>query len=472
MPQYYRVTGPEQVAGTTTWHNMYNLQKILSLEKIVLFGAGKSASVLIDYLLSKSASHSWKVVIADANKQMIEEKTRNHPNSEAVELDILQDEKRKQLIEDASIVISMMPPALHILVAKDCIRFGKNLLTASYADDEIKGLQQQVKDKGLLFLCEMGLDPGIDHMSAMQILDELKENGSTVLSFKSHCGGLIAPESDDNPWHYKITWNPRNIVLAGKAGAVYRKDGNEVTEQYEALFNAGRTVLTGDEKVPELSYYPNRNSLPYIGLYGLEKADTFIRTTLRYHDFMTGWKKIIDLKLTDETPAYETTGKSVAAFFNEHFNKWGIDISKALSGVTKTQMQYLGLEDNSTTINKGFCAAADVLQMLLEKNLCLKPADKDLIVMLHEIEYRADDGKKHAIHSSLLVTGDDNIHTAMAKTVGLPLGIAAKLILEKKINLSGIHIPVIKEIYNPVLAELSEHGISFKESRKGASSFA
>ena len=188
-----------------------------------------SASVLIDYLLSKSASHSWKVIIADANRQMIEDKTRNHPNSEAVELDIHQEEKRRKLIEDASIVISMMPPALHILIAKDCIRFGKNLLTASYADEEIISLQQQVKDKSILFLCEMGLDPGIDHMSAMQILDEIKENGSTVHAFKSHCGGLIAPESDNNPWHYKITWNPRNIVLAGKAGAVYRLNGKEVT---------------------------------------------------------------------------------------------------------------------------------------------------------------------------------------------------------------------------------------------------
>lgn len=460
--------GLKHIAETITWHIMYNLPKIVTLEKILLFGAGKSASVLIDYLLSKSASHSWKVIIADANRQMIEDKTRNHPNSEAVELDIHQEEKRRKLIEDASIVISMMPPALHILIAKDCIRFGKNLLTASYADEEIISLQQQVKDKGILFLCEMGLDPGIDHMSAMQILDEIKENGSTVLAFKSHCGGLIAPESDNNPWHYKITWNPRNIVLAGKAGAVYRLNGKEVTEKYEDLFDAGRTVLTGDPEVPELSYYPNRNSLPYIELYGLEKARTFIRTTLRYHDFMIGWKKIIDLKLTDEAPVYETSGKSLAAFFNEHFNKYGIDILKDLTGITKNQMQFLGLEDNTSFINRGLCSAADVLQLSLEKNLCLQPADKDMIVMLHEIDYLSTDGSQHSIHSSLLVKGDDNIHTAMAKTVGLPLGIAARLILEKKINLSGIHIPVIKEIYNPVLAELSEYGIIFRESRKKA----
>ncbi len=453
---------------TATSHIMYNLPKIASLEKILLFGAGKSASVLIDYLLSKSSSHSWKLVIADADKKMIESKTNHHPNSEAVGLDITDDEKRRELISTASIVISMMPPSLHILVAKDCIQFGKNLLTASYADNEILSLQQQVKDKGILFLCEMGLDPGIDHMSAMQLLDEIKETGGTVSSFKSHCGGLIAPESDDNPWHYKITWNPRNIVLAGKAGAVYRQDGKEVTEKYEDLFDANRNVLTGDNEVPALSYYPNRNSLPYIELYGLEKARTFIRTTLRYPDFMIGWKKIISLKLTDETAVYDTDGKSFAAFFSEHFSKWGIDIDSTLHGIEKTQLQFLGLEDKETTIDKGLCSAADVLQLLLEKKLCLRPSDKDMIVMLHEIEYLANDGTAHSIHSSLLVKGDDHIHTAMAKTVGLPLGIAAKLILEKKIQLTGIHIPVIKEIYTPLLTELSAHGITFHEARKSA----
>ena len=504
------------------------------MKKILLFGAGKSASVLIDYLLEQSTQNNWKVIIADANKKLVEEKTKKHPNSEAIELDINDEPKRRELVSAATIVISMMPPTLHILIAKDCIHFGKNLLTASYADDEIKGLEQQVKDKGILFLCEMGLDPGIDHMSAMQLLDEIKATGGVVNSFKSHCGGLVAPESDDNPWHYKITWNPRNIVLAGKAGAVYKEDGKQITEQYEQLFDASRTVSTGNREVPLLSYYPNRNSLPYIDLYGLQEASTFVRTTLRYADFMYGWKNVIDLKLTDEKPLYDTDGKSLQDFFREHlsqngFGEWldeklserfaetrsllenlmkmmeaeeaanlhgeepledfmivdekgglkNIELDEvknsAASAVaskiheanlTMKQLFYLGMDDADTLINKGHCAAADVLQLALEKKLALQPGDKDMIVMLHEIEFSTKDGKRNGIHSSLLVKGDDEIHTAMAKTVGLPLGIAAKMILNGKINMTGVHIPVSKEVYEPVLEELKKYGVKFAETRQ------
>ncbi len=502
------------------------------MKKIILFGAGKSASVLIDYLLEQATENNWNIMIADYNKKLIEEKTKNHPRSEPVELDITNDEKRRELIAHSDIVISMMPPALHILVARDCIQFGKNLLTASYADDEIKSLQKSVEEKGILFLCEMGLDPGIDHMSAMQLLDEIKASGGVVNSFKSHCGGLVAPESDDNPWHYKITWNPRNIVLAGKSGAIYKQDNKIVTEKYESLFDADRKVMTGNDAVPELSYYPNRNSLPYIELYGLQDAATFIRTTLRYPDFMYGWKNIIDLNLTDEKAEYETNGKNLFDFYKEHLSKNGfgdwleeklterfvqtksmlenlmkimeveeeakqaseepvddfmvVDESGDLKSIelnevksmaagtiaakmheanlTLKQLFYLGIDDKETMINKGLCAAADVLQLALEKKLALNPTDKDMIVMLHEIEYTAK-GKKNFIHSSLLVKGDDSIHTAMAKTVGLPLGIAAKLILNGKIRMKGIHIPVSKEIYEPVLEELKKHGIEFVETR-------
>ena len=512
--------------------NLITCRKIKDLKKIVLFGAGKSASVLIDYLLGQATGNNWKIIVADANKKLIEEKTKHHPASETVELDIKNETKRGELIAQADIVISMMPPALHILIAKDCIDHGKNLLTASYADDEIKSLQKTVEDKGILFLCEMGLDPGIDHMSAMQLLDEIKASGAVVNSFKSHCGGLVAPESDDNPWHYKITWNPRNIVLAGKSGAVYKQDGDLITEKYETLFDADRKVITGNDEVPVLSYYPNRNSLPYIEMYGLQEAKTFIRTTLRYPDFMYGWKNVIDLKLTDETPEYETDGKTLHEFFKEHLDKNGFgdwlqeklterfaqtksllenlmkimeaeeevklegeepvhnfmlvdeggglknieldDVKDMAAGTVAAKMHeanlilkqlfYLGMDDTETMINKGKCAAADVLQLALEQKLVLKTTDKDMIVMLHEIEYTVN-GKTNSIHSSLVVKGDDNIHTAMAKTVGLPLGIAAKLILNGEISITGLHIPVIKEIYEPVLAELKKHAVEFVETR-------
>ena len=498
------------------------------MKNILLFGAGKSATELIEYLINESQENKWKVTIADANKKLIDQKTNNSPFAISVELDINNTEKRKSLIQSSDIVISMMPPTLHILIAKDCIEFGKSLLTASYADDEIKTLEKQVIDKGLLFLCEMGLDPGIDHMSAMQLLDEIKEMGGEVISFKSHCGGLVAPESDNNPWHYKISWNPRNVVLAGKAGAIYKENNQIVEEKYENLFDGNRYVMLENNDNAIFSYYPNRNSLPYIDLYDLPKANTFIRTTLRHADFMHGWKNIIDLHLTDETPSFQSDGKSLKDFFKEHLNNHGFNqwldnkLSERFSESTKLlenldklmneensieknnenilmvdesgdlknvhiedvkkntasiiagkmeeanlilkQLFFLGLEDDETIINKGFCSPADVLQLSLEKKLALLDGDKDMIVMLHEIEYQLK-GKLHFIKSSLVVKGDDHTHTAMAKTVGLPLGIAAKLILNGLITTTGIQIPIIKEIYNPVLDELKNYGIAFKELR-------
>ena len=428
------------------------------MKKILLFGAGKSSSTLIDFLIKESETNDWKILIADANKELIDAKTKQHTNTQSIGMDITDQPHRLALIASADIVISMMPPALHILIAKDCIECGKNLLTASYADDTIRGLEQSVKEKGLLFLCEMGLDPGIDHMSALQIIDDIKASGGTVTSFKSHCGGLVAPESDTNPWHYKISWNPRNVVLAGKAGAVYLQNGEVVNEAYEQLFDPTRTVLVQNETSTTYSYYPNRNSLSYIDLYQLNTANTFIRTTLRDPEFMSGWKEIVSLQLTDETSIYETDGLSLKGFFTTHFAKHGLQMSSSPS----KQLLYLGLEDDHTLINKGRCSPADVLQFALESKLVLEPGDKDMIVMLHEIEY-AIQGVPYRIESSLVVKGEDHIHTAMAKTVGLPLGIAAKLILNGTISLTGMHIPIIKEIYQPVMEALKPYGIQFIE---------
>ncbi len=428
------------------------------MKQILLFGAGKSASTLIEFLIKESETNDWRILIADANKELIDAKTKQHFNTQSIGMDITDQPHRLALIASADIVISMMPPALHILIAKDCIECGKNLLTASYADDTIRGLEQSVKEKGLLFLCEMGLDPGIDHMSALQIIDDIKASGGIVTSFKSHCGGLVAPESDTNPWHYKISWNPRNVVLAGKAGAVYLQNGKVVKEAYEELFDPNRAVEVNNHSHATYSYYPNRNSLSYIDLYQLDTAHTFIRTTLRDPAFMSGWKEIVSLHLTDEAAVYETNGLSLKGFFTKHFASLGL----SMPSMPSQQLVYLGLEDDHTLINKGLCSAADVLQFALESKLVLEPGDKDMIVMLHEIEYTLK-GIPHRIESSLVVKGEDHIHTAMAKTVGLPLGIAAKLILNGTISLTGIHIPIIKEIYQPVMEALKPHGIQFIE---------
>jgi saccharopine dehydrogenase-like NADP-dependent oxidoreductase len=434
------------------------------LKNITLFGAGKSASVLIEYLLENAAANNWFITIADADKNLVEQKTKGHPLSSALGIDITNDELRSKLIAQADLIISMMPPALHILVAKDCVAHGRHLLTASYADDQIKALADEVKSKGILFLCEMGLDPGIDHMSALKLIEEIKEKGGKITSFKSHCGGLVAPESDDNPWHYKISWNPRNVVLAGKAGAEYKMEGKLIKEKYEDLVDEKRSINTGDAGIGSLSYYPNRNSLPYIDLYDLHDAETFVRTTLRYRDFMLGWKNIIELQLTDETIEYQSDDMSIADFFQQHFEKHELTdvLAKKTEEKFLQQLYFLGVNDHNTILNKGMISAADGLQFALEKKLVLSPADKDMIVMQHEIVYEAA-GEKHEIISSLIVKGKDSIHTAMAKTVGLPLGIAAKLILNGTINLTGLHLPVLKEIYIPVLKELEDNGVKFFE---------
>lgn len=499
------------------------------MKTILLFGAGKSATVLISYLLENAITENWKVVVVDADLKLAQDKIGKSQKAEAVSFDIKDIAQRSKYIRTADIVISLLPPALHIEVAKDCVKHHKNLLTASYVDAAIRALQPEIEKNKLLFLCEMGLDPGIDHMSAMQILDDIRQQGGTVTSFKSHCGGLVAPESDDNPWHYKISWNPRNIIMAGKAGAHFREEGQEVNMGYEELFNPDRVVdIPGNGY---LSWYPNRDSLSYTPLYRLEEVPTFIRTTLRHPEFMYGWKNIIDLKLTDETPCYETDNKTLQQVFKEHMDKNGfgewlnqklterfsetrtmmeqlmqlmdaeteaakegtempgtfmtadekgnleeveIDAVKNRAAsyvaakmhqanLTLKQLFFLGLDDNETMVNKGLCSPADILQFAVERKLALRPYDKDMIVMLHEIDYNKGD-RHTAVKSSLVVKGENNLHTAMAKTVGLPLGIAAKLILSGKIRLSGLHIPTIKEIYKPVLKELEQHGVQFHES--------
>jgi len=366
-------------------------------------------------------------------------------------------------------------------------------------------------------------------MSAMKMIDSIKLKGGKISSFISHCGGLVAPESDDNPWHYKISWNARNIILAGKAGAHYLLNGEETRLPYENLFSEDRVV-----DIPGLGiygWYPNRDSLSYTSLYGLEDLDTFIRPTLRHPDFMYGWKNVVDLKLTDETVNYDSTGKTLQQLFKEHmdlngFSEWltkklsdrfeetkGMleNLMKLVEAETEAQKEgeklpstfmaadekgnlqeveidevknraatylahrmhqanlilkqlfFLGMDDSDTLMNKGKCSAADILQFAAEKKLSLRPYDKDMVVMQHEIKYSSGNALTE-LKSCLIVKGENSLRTAMAKTVGLPLGIVARNILSGKIKLTGLHIPTVKEIYEPVMKELEMQGIRFEET--------
>lgn len=425
---------------------------------ILLFGAGKSATVLIDYLKNKSAEKNWLFIVADNNLEIVESKLENHPNTKAVQINIENAAERKQLVSQSDIVISMMPPFLHYQIAVDCIEFHKNLLTASYTDPRIQELSSDISKKGLLFLCEMGLDPGIDHMSAMQLIHQIQSKNGKISSFKSHCGGLVAPENDDNPWHYKISWNPRNVVLAGKSGARYLLKRKIFELPYSEIFNTTEQVhIPG---LNALSFYPNRDSLSYIDLYQLNDIQTFIRTTLRYPSFMDGWKMIVDANFTDEEDQIQTDGLSIADFFKIHLPQNGkLNFS---DNKTEALFVYLGLQDHQTKLPMKQGSCADILQYILENKLALKSGEKDMVVMMHEIEYSIDN-KMHRVESSLVSIGTDDQRTAMAKTVGLPLGIAAVLILEGKILEKGLQIPITASIYEPVLAELSKESIRFTE---------
>ena len=444
------------------------------MKKILLFGAGKSATSLIRYLLGITAARGWQLVVAENNLALAESKLGAAPQARAIAVDVSREPECDALVAEADIVISLLPPSLHHLVARSCVNKNKNLLTASYVDDAIRSLEPEIRDKGLLFLGEMGLDPGIDHMSALQLIRHIREQDGAIDSFYSHTGGLVAPSSDDNPWHYKISWNPRNVVLAGSAGASYLEAGQLVNRSYGELFDhPGGITLP---PLGPLAWYANRDSMAYIPLYGLEEATTFIRTTLRYPAFCRAWANLVRAGLTDAATPIDIgnpidTGSLTSAGAGSGTNadgtqltydRWSAPLLPFVDETTRPAYEFLGLFDK-TPVPPTAKVSADILQYLLETRLAMQPADRDMIVMVHEIGYRRQ-GRSYQARSVLRIEGEDSLHTAMARTVGLPLGIAAVLVLDEKIRLTGLHIPTLPAIYDPVMEELEKQGIRFEHS--------
>lgn len=439
------------------------------MTNILVFGAGKSSSYLIKYLLDCSAKYFWQVTVADSNINAALERIANHSFGTAAQINIHEDALRKRLISNANIVISLLPPALHIIIAKDCIELKKDLVTASYVSDEIRNLHADARNNGLLFMNEIGLDPGIDHMSSMKIIHEVERLGGDIYSFKSYCGGLVSPESDNNPWHYKISWNANNILNAGKSGADFLLNGAEKHISYNNLFHEVDTV-----KVPvlgKLTAYANRDSLNYISLYGLENVKTMLRATFRYEEYCIGWHVIVNLGLTDNETVYDTSDMT--------YHQWFMLATKGIEGKTPKEkitqfsrknnlaidlIEWLGLfsDEKIKNIIKG--TSGQILQAVIEEKWKMEADDKDMIVMHHEFEY----GRKNLdakLSSTLIVKGEDKTYTAMAKTVGLPMAIFTKMFLTGKVkNLVGVQIPVMKDVYKPILKELTEFGIEFQES--------
>ena len=432
-------------------------------QTILIIGAGKSATVLIQYLQQKAVENDWYILLADGDEATAKNKWNNAPNGTALGVNIENEMDRQNLVQKADIVVSMLPAQLHFLVAKDCLHFEKPLFTASYVDDNMRSIAADIASKKLLFLCEMGLDPGIDHMSAMAIIDEIHEKGGKITSFKSHCGGLVAPESDNNPWHYKISWNPRNIILAGKAGAIYLENGETVSKQYPEIFDQAPVVdLPG---IGHLAFYPNRNSLSYIDTYQLHGLKDFVRTTLRYPAFCAGWNAIVQLHLTDETVIDLAPNTSVKNWFQGHIQQHGLEeLLKQFNQdpTIQEQLKFIGLFD-AMIIPAQVNSNASILQWLLEDRWRLAATDKDLVVMLHEIEYNIGD-RQFKLDSSMVLKGEDAMNTAMATTVGLPLAMGVCAYLKGEIQMTGLHIPIDARIYQPILKSLAEEGIIFEET--------
>jgi saccharopine dehydrogenase-like NADP-dependent oxidoreductase len=439
------------------------------MKNILVIGAGRSAVTLIKYLLDNATLNNWVVTIADFSEDLAKEAVANHANGKAIFFNVTDDKQRENEIANTDIVISMLPTRMHIMVAEDCVRLSKNLVTASYVSKEILALDEKAKKAGVLLLNEIGLDPGIDHMSAIQIIDEIKENGGELTSFKSFCGGLVHPDYDNNPWNYKFTWNPRNVVLAGQETAQYIKQGKYKYIPYYKLFE--RTEQMSILNAGEFEGYANRDSLGYRKAYGLEGILTLFRGTLRRKGFCKSWNMFVQLGMTDDTYVVENSENMTYREFTNLFFPFNNELT-----VEQKFCNYLSVSKNSEEFKKAEWAGifldseigmknatpAQILQAILEKKWTLGSEDKDMIVMQHQFEY-IQNGQQNKLNSSLLVFGDDPRYTAMAKTVGLPIAIAAKLILSGAINSAGVKIPTTKDIYVPVLKELKENGINFIE---------
>lgn len=441
------------------------------MRSILIFGAGKSSSSLVNYLLEKSGSESLQLIIADISPDNAILLVKDHPKGSVVQLDIFQDQQRKEQIRKADLVISMLPASLHTLVARDCIEFGKNLVTASYISDDLKKMDPEVKKKGLVFMNEIGLDPGLDHMSAMQVIERIKAQGGKMIMFESFCGGLIAPESDSNLWHYKFTWNPRNVVVAGQGGvAKFIQEGKYKYIPYHKLFR--RTEFLEVEGYGRFEAYANRDSLKYREIYGLEDILTLYRGTIRKVGFSRAWNIFVQLGMTDDSYVMEGSEDMSYRDFTNSFLAYS-----PFDSVELKLRHYMNIEQDDSIwykileldlfnpdkkIGLKNATPAQILQKILTEKWTLERDDKDMIVMYHKFGYELN-GEVKQIDSNMVVIGDDQTYTAMAKTVGLPVALAAIRILNGEIRTPGVQLPIKKEVYTPILKELENFGIHFNE---------
>ena len=441
------------------------------MRKILIIGAGRSSSSLIKYLLDKSTKEDLNITIGDVSIENASSKVNNQKNATAIQLDVFNTEQRIEAIKNADIVISMLPARFHIEVAKDCVTYNKHMVTASYISDEMKALDKDVKAKGLVFMNEIGLDPGVDHMSAMQIIDRIKDNKGEMLLFESFCGGLVAPESDTNLWNYKFTWNPRNVVLAGQGGAaMFIQENTYKYIPYHKLFR--RTEFLNIDGYGKFEAYANRDSLKYTNIYGLNNIPTMYRGTIRKVGFSRAWNVFVQLGMTDDSYSIEDSENMSFRDFTNLFLAYSPTDSVELKfrsylkidqdDIMWDKFLELNLFNPNKKVGLKNATPAQILQKILSEEWTLKADDKDMIVMQHKFGYQLNT-EKYQIESSMVIKGDDQTYTAMAKTVGLPVAMATLKILNGDIKTPGVQLPITKEVYEPILKELEEYGITFVE---------
>jgi saccharopine dehydrogenase-like NADP-dependent oxidoreductase len=442
--------------------------KFVAMKTILVLGAGRSSSALITYLLQQATVNHWQIVVGDLSLAAAQERIGSHAHGNAISFSI-EDPSAGSVLASADVVLSLLPASLHPAVARFCLQYGKHLLTASYVSEEMKAFDEEAKNKGLLFLNECGLDPGIDHMSAVQIMDSIRSRGGVLTSFESYTGGLIAPETDpQNPWRYKFTWNARNVVMAGQGTAKFIEAGQHKYVPYQQLFK--RITPVNVPGYGEYDGYANRDSLKYIETYGLHAIKTMVRGTLRNKGYCGAWNVLVQLGCCDDSYSLDDVEKLTHQAFIDLFVPAG-------SGTTEERLcNYLHLSIDGEEMKRlrwsGFFSTekigltkatpAQVVEHILNKKWKLNAGDNDMIVMWHRFRF-TEQGVEKEIQSSLVVRGDDAVQTAMAKTVGLPLGIAAKLLLQNRILQRGVVIPISRQLYEPIMQELGELGIAMKE---------
>ena len=441
------------------------------MRNILIIGAGKSTPYIVKYLMHKSSKENLFLTIGDIDINNAKKLSAGSTNIRAIKFDILNKKNSSEQIFQSDIVISMLPARFHLLVARECLKYKKSLLTASYISDQMNELDDEVKRLGIIFMNEIGVDPGIDHMSAMKIIDKIKDEGNELVMFKSYTGGLIAPESDNNLWNYKFTWNPRNVVLAGQGGdAIFIERDKQKQIPYSKLFK--NTEPLKIDGYGSFEAYPNRDSLKYRSIYKLNNISTILRGTIRRPGFSNAWNVFVSLGMTDDSYSIQNSHMMSYSNYVDYFLS-----SNSIKSIESRIKNKLGINETNVIWNKLLeldifsstkkiplknATPAQILEYILLQSWQLEKNDKDMVVMYHKFGYKKNK-KNYQIDSTMVSIGEDETYTAMAKTVGLPLAIATLGILNKKIKSTGVQLPVSKDIYVPILKELEEYNIKFKE---------